>query len=171
MIYDKIGQVENYELLSRVELVKAEHALGREMLRSLLQIHFEITDYEIEIGEHGKPYLVNLPYHFSISHSNGLVACAVADTQIGVDIERRSTMSPEKIRSISARFFTPEEIDALKGADYSAQMFYVIWTRKEALSKYFGTPFMESIGKSSLDTDDIITTINENYIYSIMIKK
>ena len=165
MIYDKISQVENYEHLSRAELVKAEHELGRELLRSLLEIHFGITDYEIKIGEHGKPYLANLPYHFSISHSNGLVACAVADTQIGVDIERRATVLPEKIRSISARFFTIGEIEALKEADYSSEMFFTIWTRKEALSKYFGTPFMECASKSSIDTDDIITAVNENYVY------
>lgn len=36
---------------------------------------------------HGKPYLLNYPdVHFNISHSGEYVACAVADSPVGVDI-------------------------------------------------------------------------------------
>jgi len=38
-------------------------------------------------GENGKPYCLNYPYHFNVSHSKKYTVVAVSDKPIGVDIE------------------------------------------------------------------------------------
>ena len=171
MYFEKIATIDSQEPLSRAELARAEHEKGRELLAELLLENFGLTEYEIEIGEHGKPFLADgLPYHFSISHSAGIVACVVSTNEVGIDIEKRLSMSESKIRSFSARFFTPEEQSYLEENDFLYEVFLLIWTRKEALSKYYGTPFMDNANKNALSHPSIISIAEDDYIYSVMIK-
>lgn len=47
------------------------------------------ADPEIAVDPGGKPSLCDFPgIHFSISHTDGLVMCAVADHPVGCDVER-----------------------------------------------------------------------------------
>ena len=170
MFYHKLYEIEGYEAMPKGELAKAEHDSGRRLLKELLA-QIGIDSYSIAIGESGKPYLEGLDYHFSISHSHGLVICAIADVPIGVDIERLTPISKDKARLLGERFFTDEENERLQKDEYSSKTFYFIWTRKEALSKLLGTPLMSSISSNTLASDDISTTFGTNYVYSVMIKK
>jgi 4'-phosphopantetheinyl transferase len=77
---------------------------------------------------------------FNLSHTHGLVACAVArGTSLGIDVERvdRLTAGPE----IAARYFAPLEIRMLDGQppDDYASRFIELWTLKEAYIKAIGT--------------------------------
>ncbi len=48
-----------------------------------------LADPEIVVDPSGKPSLCDFPgVHFSISHTDGLVMCAVADHPVGCDVER-----------------------------------------------------------------------------------
>ena len=48
-----------------------------------------LANPEIAVDSNGKPSLRDLPgVHFSISHTDGLVMCAVADHSVGCDVER-----------------------------------------------------------------------------------
>ena len=63
-------------------------------------------------GEHGKPAFANHPQlHFNLSHSNSLVACAMGDKPVGVDVQHmvklrqglvRYTMSTQEIAKLEA---------------------------------------------------------------------
>ena len=47
------------------------------------------SDIEILRGKYGKPYLKGYAnFHFNVSHTHNAIAVAVADTPIGIDIER-----------------------------------------------------------------------------------
>lgn len=91
-------------------------------------------------GEHGKPYVLNIPYHFSISHSGDYTVLAISDRPIGVDVE--------VIRDFSAilarRCFNEGELQYIAGNSPSRKKsvmqrcFYEIWTAKEAYLKYTG---------------------------------
>lgn len=166
MYYKKIGEIQDYILLSRHALATAEHEMGRELLRDILREHLGIEDYTISIGEHGKPYLEGLPYHFSISHSRGIVICVVSDKPIGVDIERLRDIPSGRVRALSERFFTKDEQEYLAKKEFGSRDFLFIWTRKEARSKFEGVPFMEAISLSCLDIPELMTATGENYIYS-----
>ena len=54
-------------------------------------------DGVIKKNEFGKPYIENSPIKFNISHTDGAVAVALSDSEVGVDIQRTD------IRKISDR--------------------------------------------------------------------
>jgi 4'-phosphopantetheinyl transferase len=68
---------------------------------------------------------------FSIAHAGGLVACAVADAPIGLDLEARGAARAEQLRLVlSAEEWAAVEAGALDPTD--------AWVMKEAASKAAG---------------------------------
>lgn len=121
----------------------AAHALARRMLARYAETSPE--DWQFDTDTHGKPSVVAgqagmPPLVFNLSHTHGLVACAVArGTSLGIDVERvdRMTMGPE----IAARYFAAAEIrmlDAHAPEEYAGR-FIELWTLKEAYIKAVGT--------------------------------
>jgi len=119
------------------------HALVRRMLSRYGETSPE--DWRFDIDVHGKPSVVRdqagmPPLVFNLSHTHGLVACAVArGTSLGIDVERvdRMTLGPE----IAARYFAAAEIrmlDAHPPEQYAGR-FIELWTLKEAYIKAVGT--------------------------------
>jgi 4'-phosphopantetheinyl transferase len=92
---------------------------------------------ELLFGENGKPHIGNLPdVHFNISHSGNYVVCAVAHTEVGIDVERIREVNLR----IAERFFSPSEIDDLMAYEKDSRMQYFItlWTIKESFLKAIG---------------------------------
>jgi 4'-phosphopantetheinyl transferase len=88
-------------------------------------------------GEKGKPHIGNLAdVHFNISHSGQYVVCAVAHSEIGIDVERIRKVNLR----IAKRFFSPSEINDLMACDEETRMQYFItlWTIKESYLKAIG---------------------------------
>lgn len=83
-------------------------------------------------NKHGKPFAADLPVHFNISHSRNIVACAVSDREIGIDIEKIREVNPRS----AERFATDDELEYIKN---SKNGFFEIWTLKEAYFKCIGT--------------------------------
>lgn len=85
-------------------------------------------------GSHGKPYFPDCPWlHFSISHSGEYWACAMALTEVGLDLQVHTKGRKERI---SARFFHPQENEYLRSSGYRG--FFDIWAAKESYVKYTG---------------------------------
>lgn len=84
--------------------------------------------------ERGKPYLVNDSRFFSVSHSHGLALCAVADTEVGADIETIRPRNPNfpnyVLNEAEVVWFTR------RGSRWAD--FYALWTLKEAVAKCTG---------------------------------
>ncbi len=90
-------------------------------------------------GEKGKPYFRDLPYYFSLSHSGDYVFCALSTEEIGADIQQhRRQLKEDNRRRLAARFFSEEEKRALEIAGEREELFYRLWTRKEAFGKMTG---------------------------------
>lgn len=93
----------------------------------------EIEAMKICRTEKGRPYFVEIPVEFSISHSANAWACAMGECRVGLDIQKSKEA---KTIEIAKRFFTEEEADFI--ADHDSKMFFKIWTRKEAVVKFTG---------------------------------
>jgi len=108
------------------------HWLGtRVLLRKLLH-----TDEYIDckVDAHGKPYLVNLPYHISLSHSFDYAAVMISkNSLVGIDIE----LIKEKVERIAHKFLQQDEISFISGPNKINQL-YVCWCAKEAVYKCHG---------------------------------
>src|ERR1700748_2465387 len=96
------------------------HWLGtRVLLRKMLR-----TDEYIDckVDSHGKPYLVNLPYHISLSHSFDYAAVMISKEPVGIDIEQVK----EKLERIAHKFIKKKEM-AFIGNEHRIQQLYVCW--------------------------------------------
>ena len=66
-----------------------ELVAGGLLVDMLAEFHPGLVDPVIVVDSNGKPSLRDFPgIHFSISHTDGLVMCAVADHSVGCDVER-----------------------------------------------------------------------------------
>lgn len=108
------------------------HWLGtRVLLRKMLN-----TDEYIDcrVDEHGKPYLVDLPYHISLSHSFDYAAVMISRNRpVGIDIEQIK----EKVERIAHKFMRPAEM-AFINDQHKIPQLYVCWCAKEAVYKCYG---------------------------------
>jgi 4'-phosphopantetheinyl transferase len=77
----------------------------------------------------------------SVSHTDGLVAVAVAPLPVGVDVERRDR---EALHEAAAAFLHPAERRALADRERVAagDLLALLWTGKEAVAKALGTGFV-----------------------------
>jgi len=107
------------------------HWLGtRVLLRKMLK-----TDEYIDckVDAHGKPYLVSLPYHISLSHSFDYAAVMIGKDPVGIDIEQVK----EKVERIAHKFMRKEELRFISD-QHKIDQLYVCWCAKEAVYKCFG---------------------------------
>lgn len=132
----------------------AESTAGRRLLDLLLKKNgLFVTSANIKIGESGKPYLDGYPeVDFNITHSKGLVACAlsIGEGRVGIDAEPIGReCPPERQKALAARFFSEDEQNRLSSGEMT---FTELWTRREAYLKMTGEGFANGIGKKIPDS-------------------
>ena len=119
--------------------------LTRALVRTMLSRYAAVApqDWAFIANVHGRPELLDRPegvpdLRFNISHTDGLIACAVTiGREVGVDVEhvgRRLT------RDVPARFFAPQEVADLNAVAEPDRhkVFFDYWTLKEAYIKARG---------------------------------
>ena len=110
---------------------------------------------KIKIGVHGKPYLENTAFHFSLSHSGKYALCAISTLPIGADLQQIKVKLPQRTNRILtngekaylARLTEEERI----------QTFYRLWARKESLLKWDGRGLRLPMEQFSFVQDDNLT--------------
>ncbi|GGU94539.1 4'-phosphopantetheinyl transferase [Streptomyces cavourensis] len=93
-------------------------------------------------GPHGRPAVVQTDdaptLHFSLAHSRGLIAVAVAPRVIGVDVERLP--STGTVEACARALHTRERAELAAVPPEERQAYFGrLWTRKEAYLKALGT--------------------------------
>ena len=147
------------------DVTKQEHRLGRELLvHGLKELYgvsvdsLDALEEMLEISENGKPFLKDYPnVHFSITHCDGLVACAFGEREVGMDAEKVQEY-PEILIN---RCFSAKEKDFLyaRGVtpDLHQEWFFRHWTLKEAYVKKTGVGVDTNLQDCSFDlTQDIV---------------
>jgi 4'-phosphopantetheinyl transferase len=108
------------------------HWLGTRVLLRKMLITNDYIDCKVD--EHGKPYLVTLPYHISLSHSFDYAAVMISKKHpVGIDIEQVK----DKVERIAHKFMRPAEL-AFINKEYTIQHLYACWCAKEAIYKCNG---------------------------------
>lgn len=116
---------------------RARFTSARRILRVALSKWRNVDPLDLEIipDENGKPFLVaNDPIHFSITHSSRHVAIAFSRNRVGIDLE---VVRELDARALAARFFSAEEA-VLVGQSGESELFYRLWTSREAAIKADG---------------------------------
>ncbi len=137
---------------------QAAHILCRMMLSHFSKV--SPADWQFKNGKHGKPEIKNNLNHenlrFNISHTNGLVACALTTKyDIGVDLEWscRSNI----IDTIAEKKFSSAEFNYLKASPRTEQrrIFFSLWTLKESYIKAIGKGLLEPLDSFAIDLDSL----------------
>jgi 4'-phosphopantetheinyl transferase len=105
----------------------------------------------------GKPYLSgpvidDPPLRFNLSHTRGLVACAVSsDAEVGVDAECRSHIND--LERLMAGVCSADECAQVRAAPAPEQLagFLDLWSLKEAYVKACGTGIDSALAHISFD--------------------
>jgi 4'-phosphopantetheinyl transferase len=117
------------------------HVLVRRMLARVAGVAPE--SFAFVAGEHGRPE-ISAPaganaLRFNLSHTHGLVACAVTRAaDIGVDVEY--VERKVEVMNVATHVFSVVEVEALEALSGEAQRerFFELWTLKEAYIKAIG---------------------------------
>ena len=105
-----------------------------------------------------KPFFLNCPLKFSLSHSEEMALCAAGDTEVGCDTE---FVRPVE-HSIAERFFAREEAEYLaKIRDENARTdaFFRLWTLKESVIKCAGKGLSMPLDSFCVDISDVFPHI------------
>lgn len=118
---------------------RAEHCKKRESIAAAVALAYMGVE-DLTYEPNGKPVARNC--FVSISHSGGHVAvCRNDNVPVGIDIEK---MAERDFYKVSNRFFRGKELEKFS-ENPTAEVFYEIWTRKEAYSKILGTGVQEVV--------------------------
>ena len=170
---DENSRQELYRLLSDDEKRRAaafrfdkhrnRFITGRARIRQILATRLDCrpADIAFELNRYGKPSLgkpaSREPLHFNASSSSSLGAIAlVADTEIGLDIEKIKVGKLDDFDSIVKNQFMQVEYDWYRQQEKSQRNrnFYRLWTCKEAYLKALGIGLSGELDRFSIDLRD-----------------
>jgi 4'-phosphopantetheinyl transferase len=145
--YRTLLSKDEHERMARLifERDRRRFLLTRALVRTMLSRYANVAPagWAFIPNVHGRPEILDRPggvpdLRFNISHTEGLIACAVTiGREVGVDVEhigRRLT------QDVAGRFFAPREVNDLRSlpAEDQPRVFFDYWTLKEAYIKARG---------------------------------
>jgi 4'-phosphopantetheinyl transferase len=138
---------------------RRDYVIAHDLLRRSLSTCYGVSPAGWHFGRsaHGQP-IVRAPrcdVSFSIAHTRGLVACAIAPkATVGVDAER---VDPAfAVDEVAERHFTSREIAALRRRSGTARamLFFELWTLKESFVKAVGVGLTLGLETPSFEVED-----------------
>lgn len=113
---------------------------------AVLPLRYRYTDQ-------GKPYLADYPdLYFNLSHSGNVAVCAVADCEVGMDVQ----VYGKGREAVAKRFFTGQEQEMLQRAKEEGrfeEVFFSLWSIKESYLKYTGLGMKMGLDSFDIDFD------------------
>lgn len=111
-------------------------AFADSLLKKLIKEELKSDEISVYNLPSGKPVAKakEKEIFVSITHSGDFVACAIADTSVGIDLEAKREIKPEFIN----RVLSEAELEFVKESDDFQTAFLKIWTAKEAYLKLTG---------------------------------
>ncbi|RFZ90714.1 hypothetical protein D0C36_17285 [Mucilaginibacter conchicola] len=127
--------------------------VGRGLQRIVLgkYLNQEPARLNFVLGDNKKPYLPagdGMELHYNVSHSGNWIMLAVSQDPVGADVEFIDSVFP--FDDILPEHFSANEIAYIKSLD-KTNLFYKLWTRKEAFLKATG----QGLGEHLRDTPSL----------------
>lgn len=139
---------------------RTQYIAGRGLTRRVLGNYLGIEAGQIKFnyGQNGKPFLAEKLnkscIQFNLSHSNDIITIAVTiDKKIGADVEYIRPIT--ELNSIVSLYFSDLDNKWFTNIpeDRRTDIFYTLWTRKEAYLKAIGQGLTQSLNFSVLAHD------------------
>ena len=162
---EDFSQVLPQELITKVQQTFKSSKRQKEWLGvRLLLKHVLGSNVQIAYKSSEAPFLINSNKHISISHSGTLVAIALSNEKVGIDLQIISD-KPLKIKS---RFLSNAEIQMM-GGQLDALTAMKLWCAKEAVYKFLSIPETPLIGGIMLQQNEE-NIVEQNHCLNISFK-
>jgi 4'-phosphopantetheinyl transferase len=115
---------------------KSEWLASRELLFRIAKLP---ERPECLYDDFGKPYLVGLNKHISVSHSASWAAAMISNQSCGVDIQVYS----HTVERISSKFLSENEINQTDQLNNRLHHLHLLWGAKECMYKAYGRKKLE----------------------------
>ena len=133
---------------------------GAELLLNKLLSEENITSQEYAEDYYHKPYIKNHDIEFNLSHSKEMVACAVSDKTVGIDIEY---VDKDIDLNIAKNYFYDREYENITKSSNKSDEFFKYWVLKESFMKYTSLGFNLELNEFNVDIeDDTISVLLKN---------
>ena len=125
---------------------------GAYLLLAKLLDEAGITKPCFKTEKYGKAYISNYEdIYFNLSHSRKMVACAISDREVGVDVEYND---PTIDLNIAKNYFFNTEYENIKKSDNPTDEFFRYWVLKESYMKYTGLGFHLNLNSFEIIIED-----------------
>ena len=117
------------------------NAVFEELIKILQKREPQIsTNLKIAYKKSGAPFLIGpnkkrLPYFISVTHCGELIAMALSECPVGIDLEK--IRLPAHWKKIGERVFSIEDRSRIQKSSSKDSAFIKAWTKKEATVKAF----------------------------------
>lgn len=160
--WDKIKKSLPMQRLQKVEELAKENdkklSLAAGYLLTVALAGCGVEEQTLEFGEFGKPYLKCGGVCFNLSHSGNFAVCAVAKSEVGVDVQ-----SINKCRSILSKVLSQSEREYVCT---DMAKFCRVWAIKESVMKYYGKGL--ALGSAAVQTqiceDGVLIKLGEKSV-------
>ena len=144
---------------------RSGHEAGRALLAALYRRETGEELPPILLTDRGKPYFVDSPWHFSISHTHRRVFCALSRENIGIDAE-------ESDRDVSLRLaekiLSPGERAQFEAASDPRKALLTFWVLKEATAKLSGEGLRGYPNDTDFRLDDCRVTEQDGCLLAVI---
>lgn len=141
---------------------RSGHEAGRELLARLYQEETGNDLPSIAVTPRGKPYFVDDPRYFSISHTKNHVFCALCYQPVGLDAEE---MDREINLALAEKILSEPEKIRFNEATDKRQALLKLWVLKEAAAKLTGEGLRGYPNHTNFDPEDPrVTEIDGCYV-------
>ena len=107
------------------------------LLQYALQIE-NIREPSFHVTSNGKPYLAGEErLYFNLSHSEEMVMCAIAEKEVGCDVEKKTVLDRRLAEYVMTEYELNRIYDLEKDSEQQ-EMFFRLWTLKESYMKATG---------------------------------
>lgn len=123
-----------------------DESRSHEFLFYILNRYYNVPARESDLkrSPYGKLYLENCPVHFNLSHSKDVIALAVGNKPVGIDVEKIREKQFSRVANVyfGNTASSPEE-------------FFRLWTKAEAFVKYRAGTVAADLKKIKIDGDEL----------------
>jgi len=141
------------------------HEAGRQLLKKLYREETGDDLPEIRTTERGKPYFLDSPWHFSISHTPKHAFCALSRNPVGLDAEELD----RKINlRLAEKILSPGEKQQFDAAENKEKALLTFWVLKEAAAKRSGEGLRGYPNHTNFSLEDPRVTELDGCIVAVM---
>ena len=141
------------------------HEAGRQLLAELYREETGENLPEIRITGRGKPYFMDSPWHFSISHTKKHAFCVLSRKNIAIDAEE---LDRNVNLGLAEKVLSPWEKAQFDAADQKERALLTFWVLKEAAAKLSGEGLRGYPNHTNFSLDDPRVTELDGCLVAVM---